>query len=199
MSEEKTATTDAPRKKLTYKDIKKRKKPAVETVPIALDHEKADEFNKAYAEVQQLRDLAAERPRDKELQATLAEVEAQFEELRRESEEFVVDFVFRSIGRQKFEDLVEECPPTEKQKKEAKKKGEEEPGWNPETFPVRLMAEAIVEPELTEDEVFEIWDSEDWNQAELMSLFIAALTVNQQRKIVDLGKGSGPTGDSAKS
>ena len=54
------------------------------------------------------------------------------------------------------------------------------------------MAASIVEPEdMTAEDIYDIWDSEDWNQAELASLFLAAIQANAERKVLDLGKGFG--------
>lgn len=180
-------------KKLTFADVKKRKKPVVKKVLIALDGEKADEFNEARSTFETLQEEAKAAPRDKAIQADLYTAREKFEALKSAMDGEVVEFVFRSIGRSRYEEIFEECSPTEKQKQEAARKGEEEPQWNEDTFPASVMAASIVEPEMTEEEVFEMWESEDWNQAELTSLFLAALTANAERKVVDLGKGSGQT------
>lgn len=186
MSEEKTV--DAPP---SYKDIKKRKKPAISKVPIALDGEFADKFNAASRRLAEAEAELEAEPRNASLRKVVQEHEATVEELRSECEDQIVEFVFRSIGRRQFEDLVDACPPTKAQKAEARKAGEEDLGWDPDTFPPTLIHAAIISPEMTEEEAFELWDDEDWNQAELMALFLAALSVNQQRKVVELGKESG--------
>lgn len=178
--------------KLTYADIKKKKKPLFQRVPIALDGDKADEFNAARARVDELEAQLAEL-NDKATRSALVDAKNKLEELRSEMEDNVVVFVFRAIGRPAFEDLTAEHPPTKKQKDEAEKKGAEEPAWNSETFPPALVAAALVEPKLTEEEVLEIWNSDNWNDAELMALFLAAFNVNQNRKVVDLGKDSAQT------
>lgn len=175
----------------SYKELKKRKKPVVTKVPIAMDSEQADEYNEAYYELQDLKARLEEDPRNKELVAEYATVKERVAKLREEVKANIAEFMFKSIGRRKFEDLLEECAATPKQKADAAKKGEDEPSWDADTFPVMLMSAAIVTPEITEEEFYEIWESEDWNQAELMSLFLAALSVNQQRKVVELGKESG--------
>lgn len=192
MSEE-TAKTDVRKTVTSYKDIKKRKKPAIIKVPIAMDGEFADEFNAAIQTLREAQDFATENPRDKAAAAAVVEAQEKVDSLRPDVEDQVVEFVFRSVGRSKFEALVDSCPPTKAQKTEAAKKNEEEPGWDHDTFPPTLISAALIEPELTEEEAFELWDSEEWNQAELVSLFLAALAVNQQRKVVDLGKEFGLT------
>lgn len=185
--------SDDVKKAPSYKDVKKRKKPAIVKVPIAMDGEFADDFNAAVQRLNAAKDQVADNPRDKSAQVEQAAAQEEVDALRPEVEDQVVEFIFRSIGRRRFEELVDACPPTKAQKTEATKKGEEEPGWNVDTFPPTLIAAAVVSPEMTEEEAFEMWDDDDWNQAELVSLFLAALAVNQQRKIVELGKGSGLT------
>jgi chromatin segregation and condensation protein Rec8/ScpA/Scc1 (kleisin family) len=190
---EDTEKADVKKTVWSYKDIKKRKKPAIIKVPIAMDGEFADEFNAAIQELREAQDFATENPRDKAGAAAVVAAEERVAELRPAVDDQVVEFVFRSVGRSKFENLVDSCPPTKAQKTEASKKNEEEPGWDHDTFPPTLIAAALVEPELSEEEAFDLWDSEEWNQAELVSLFLAALAVNQQRKVVDLGKEFGLT------
>lgn len=180
---------------LSYSEIKKKKKPVLEKVWIALDGEKADEFNEARVEFESARDALdkADNPRDPKLKKAYSEAKEAYEALLEEMEGEVVQFVFRSIGREKFELLVNDNPATPKQKSEAAKRGEDEPVWNVDTFPPALLAEASVSPELSEEDAFDLWNDENWNQAELMSLFMSALLVNQERKVAELGKGSGRT------
>lgn len=179
----------------SYADIKKRKKPVVKKVIIALDGEKADDFNEARTKVEELSEMLKDDPRNKVLEADLAAAQEKFDLLKNDVSGDTIEFVFRSVGRRRYEEIFEECPPTAKQKQEAAKKNEDEPQWNPETFPPSLIAASILEPEMTEEDVYDMWESPDWNQAELTSLFLAALTVNAERKIVDLGKESGQTID----
>lgn len=177
----------------SYADIKKRKKPVVKKVMIALDGEKADEFNEARTRMEDLEQRALDNPRDKNIQADLVGAKDRYNELEAVIGDDLIEFTFRSVGRRRYEEIFEECPPTSKQKQEAVKNGEEEPQWNPETFPPAIIAASIVEPEMTEEDVYDMWESTDWNQAELTSLFLAALTANAERKVVDLGKESGQT------
>jgi hypothetical protein len=123
----------------------------------------------------------------------LAEAQAAHDALEERRDECAIEFVFRSIGRPAFEELVGEHPATKAQKEEAKREGNEDLTWNPETFPQALVKAALVSPEMSEEDVEEMWDSPDWNQAELISLFYAALEVNQSRRIIEVGKGSGTT------
>jgi hypothetical protein len=191
VSEETEVSTGAAKTVLSYKELKKRKKPMIRRVPIALDGEKADEFNEKVAALSDAEDRLKQSPRERELLSEVATLRNEVSDLRDEMGDLVVEFVFRSVGRRKYEDLVDSCPPSKKQLAEAQKDGTDAPGWNQESFPPTLIAAALVEPELSEEEVFEIWESDDWNQAELVTLFMAAMAVNAERKVVDLGKESG--------
>ena len=179
------------KKKLTFADIKKRKKPSVKRVPIAMDSEEADEFNRLRVRVEDAKQQAQLRSRDKEAQVEYESLKAELEEFEEKIEDDIVVFTFRSIGRNKFDEVLEACPPTDAQVRKAKKEGDDVPNWNEDTFPPALMSEAIVEPELSEEDIFEIWESPDWSHAEVASLFLAALEVNQSRSVVELGKESG--------
>jgi len=175
----------------TFAQLKERKKPIVQKVWVALDDEKADEFNKLAGEYRDVKMLFEDNPTDRKLKTDHTKKKAEYDEAVEQSADFLVEFAFRSIGRKAFEELLSNCPPTEGQKKDAMKKGEDEPAWNPDTFMPSLLAASIVTPEISEEEMFEMWESEDWNMAELTALFLAAIQVNQTRKVVDLGKGSG--------
>lgn len=178
--------------KKSFADIKKRKKPVVKKVEIALDGDRADEFNEARSSLERVTEALKDSPGSRALEAEKLELEAQVEKLRAEIEDDVVVFAFRSVGRLKYEELLEECKPTQKQKDDALTQGLAEPAWNDDTFPPALMAASIVEPEdMTAEDIYDIWDSEDWNQAELASLFLAAIQANAERKVLDLGKGFG--------
>lgn len=184
--------TKATSKHATLASVRKNKKPTLKKVPISLDGEKAAEFNAAQRAFDAADAAVEDDPRNKVKLARLEEARLALEELRPEVEDGLVEFVFRSIGRQGYEDIVSACPPTKEQRAAAAKK-QEDVNWNETTFPPSLIAAALISPEATEEEVFELWDDPDWNQAELIALFVAALQANQETTVADLGKGSGLT------
>jgi hypothetical protein len=99
-----------------------------------------------------------------------------------------VEVVMRSIGRGRWERLREAHPPTEEQIADAKTKMGEDAvlEFNPDTFPIVAIAASCIQPELTEAQVAEIWDSEDWNEEECARLLQMALQVNQTRRVANL-------------
>ncbi len=175
--------------------VKSKKKPVTRRVPIALDSDWADELDEAKARLTKAQArLDVRTSPTKEDYAELAEAQEAVDALEARREDCAIEFVFRSIGRPAFEDLVGEHPATKAQKEQAKKEGNDDLTWNPETFPQALVHASLVSPEnMSEEDVTEMWDSPDWNQAELISLFYGALEVNQSRRMIEVGKGLGTT------
>lgn len=101
--------------------------------------------------------------------------------------EGAVEVVMRSVGRGRWEKLKEKHPPTEEQIEEVRKQAPDAVlPYNHETFPVAAIAASCSQPELTEEQVQEIWDSEDWNEEECARLFQMALQANETRRAVNL-------------
>jgi multidrug efflux pump subunit AcrA (membrane-fusion protein) len=182
---------------LTFERLKKRKKARVKELSLLLDPEVGEERDAAKkalrdAEVRRSalkREGASLTQANKDVKAAEADLEAAEEALR----DATAVFKFSSIGRIKMEELLEAHEPTEKQIQEAKAEGVTELQYNPSTFPQALIAASCIEPNLTEEQVEEIWDDESWNTNELVALFQVAQEVNQYVRTVDLGKGSGQT------
>lgn len=135
------------------------------------------------------RDGARARGTDSASQRVLDDLLAQMETMRERVAEASITFTFRSIGRKPWDDLVGEHPPTKDQVDKAKREGLGVPNVNQDSFPVAAIAASVVEPTLTVDDVKDMWDSPDWSDGELTILYQAALMVNQQARVVDLGKG----------
>ena len=95
-----------------------------------------------------------------------------------------VDIHFRSLGRQAFAELEREHPPTP-----------EDDALLPEGQSAQYHAEtwapALIEAssELTAHEVAQIF--RDFNQPEINELYIAAIWVNNTRRVAELGKARG--------
>lgn len=172
--------------------LREKKKAVSRTVAIICDYEVADRYQAAVKRLQDAHRAAERSKDDRTALAAVADAEEALEALSDEAEEASEDFTFRGIGRQGFERLIDTHEPTKDQRAKARKENAEIQ-WNPETFPQALVAASLVEPDLTEEEVHEIWDSDEWNQAELLELFSAALEVNTTRRTASLGKGSGLT------
>lgn len=156
------------------------KKPATKKLQIILDPEAYE----AYEEAQALLSEATAENR--------TEREEALEAAKERLSDAVVTMKFQSVGRKRYDEIIDAHPATEEQKAQAKKQGiEETPSYNLETFPPALVAASLVEPDLTLEDVQELYDT--WNNAEVMELFLAALEVNTIRRTGDLGNVFGPT------
>lgn len=179
----------------TADHLKSRKQPATKTVEVVLDPGLAEEVREAERRRDDAERRLTVRPDDDQIQSELWTATADLEALRARgvNEDAVVAVRFRSIGRHAWDDLIRTHAPTEEQVAEAKAAGMAELNFNSETFPPAVVAASLDEPKLSADEVAALWESPEWNQAELGILFAAALEVNNSRHTLDLGKGSGGT------
>lgn len=164
-------------KKQTIADIKSRKKAVTKQVVIQLDGEMADRI----AELRKAHSAARDADRMSNQPDTAPAIQKQIDELVEESRNTEVTFTFKSIGRFRYDELVDEHPPT----KEAKKEGAE---FNADTFPPALVAESCVDPEMTNEDAVDIFASPDWNGAELRRLFFGALEVNTETGDIPLSR-----------
>jgi hypothetical protein len=177
--------------------LRSRKKPVSRRVAIATDSELADRLNSARLRAAQLH----EQKDNPQSAREIPDAEDEVAQLEDEIEPYLAWFVARNMGVGAYEDLQSAHPPTPEQVKENRKKGMDL-SWNPDTFPPALLAacvlyempaedggEPTLEP-LTEEFVKEMWDSPDWNQAEVMALFQAAIEVHSLRRIVEMGNAS---------
>lgn len=172
----------------TWDHLKSRKKPNIQKLLLSLDPEVADEYNKAKSEHNLAKIKVQAQPELLEAHENLERAFDALEAAEARVREDCVEFVFRSIGRQKFEELVLENPPTPEQREKAKRQGGEA-NWNQDTFPWKLVHASMVSPEMTEAEVKELWNDPDWSAAETTELFMTAMAANANRRTVDLPKG----------
>jgi len=180
-------------------------------IPIVLDPMLADEYEQAKSKRDQARMMADLRKNDDTVAVTLIEAEDTLAEIERRVRPAVQRHLVVSLGRQQYDDLVNEFPPTKDQRAKAAKAGEERPQFDDTKFPPALIARCLTwfgdgdeqappeqdppqpvptEPLFTADEIAEdIWNNPQWNTAETMTLFLACVEVNTGRRLVDLGKG----------
>lgn len=174
-----------------------RKKPNRKSVLIALDSDLADAYDEAKLRNERAETNMKFRPDDEdalvEFNAAADHLLATETELKANS----IEFVFRSIGRKRYEDLMLEHRPTAEHQKRAKAQGDGEYGFNPDTFPPVLIAESLESPVMTPEQFQkEIWDNDDWNNNETLTLFSAAMDANSGRRVVDFPKDSRRTSSS---
>lgn len=81
-----------------------------------------------------------------------------------------IELTVKALDEKTYRDIRAEHPPKSKQDRD---NGSH---WNTDTFPPHFMSEAIVDPQLTQEEWASIWDSKEWGAGELSDLFSKALT-----------------------
>jgi hypothetical protein len=171
--------------------LKKQKQPTRRKVTIIMDSDAAEEYREANQEwgmAQLMFPETSEDPRPEKAQQEFNRVKARYEAAREEAERASITFKFQSIGRSAFKAMLDEYPPTDEQVAKAEKDGDQY-DWDPETFPAALVAAASYEPNLTEENVREMWDSPDWSGAELNDLFVAALQCQNTSRLLEVGNG----------
>ena len=164
-------------KSSTIADIKARKKAVTKHVPIQLDGELADKI----ADLRKLHIAARDADRMSNETDKAPAVLVEIEELVEASKATEVVFVFKSVGRFRYDELVDENPPTKDQKADGA-------DFNSDTFPPALVAEACIDPEMTLEDATEIFASPDWNGAELRKIFFGALEVNTETGDIPLSR-----------
>jgi len=99
--------------------------------------------------------------------------------------EATITWKLKAIGYKEIDELYEAWPASAQQQLEHRKQlrdvGETASRlrYNPAEFEPRLVAACVVEPELTEEEALEMWQSDDWSEGELALLFQSAITLCQ--------------------
>jgi len=81
-----------------------------------------------------------------------------------------VTFKFRSLGAQEYDKLIDAHPPTTEQKIDGA-------SFNIDTFAPSLISKVCLEPEMSFEDVKDLWNSPDWNRGELMHLFGEAMNL----------------------
>lgn len=180
------------KKPVTLDHLKSLKKPVITRAVIAGDNEVAEEYEQAKNELDYARIRYEARPEVDIVRSDFEEAKKRFEAAKKRAQETALVFKFRSIGRKKYEALLDKHQPTEEQIEEFESRGgkRDQLSFNPDTFPLALIAASSFEPEMTIDDVKELWDSDaDWNTSELALLFEKAYEANTAKRILDLGKG----------
>lgn len=187
---------------LTWADIKSKKKPMERTVWISTDTATAQEFDTAKGQVLRAEAILESRTglaSAQELERMQADVEAAqqaFEEAEANARKNSIPFTFRAMGRTNYEAMVADHPPTQKQISEARRKKEQLPPFDADTFVPTLISKSLINPELSYEQVVELMNDESWNGAEWNTLWLTALEVNSTRRVVELGNVSSGTNGS---
>jgi hypothetical protein len=105
--------------------------------------------------------LLSKAPQEKEVKVLLPVGAGETEES---------SLLFRSIGAKEWDSLVSKHPPTPDQRADGQP-------FNTNTFGPALLSRVCIEPEITESDWKEIWDSPDWNRGEVATLYGEAVNL----------------------
>lgn len=152
------------------------KKTLVHKVEICLDSELKTAAIEAETRAKSARRVANEQPSESATKL-LTEALTELEEALQTADAATVVFVARALPRTEFEALTSlpDMRPSVGQQDEWKRKCEAESlpykplSWNPDTFPPALIAQSLVEPEMTLEQATELW--EEWSDAEAGTIF----------------------------
>ena len=90
-----------------------------------------------------------------------------------DGEQVEVTLKYRAIGAKAYDKLVSKHPPKAEDRLEGA-------SFDINTFAPALIAACSVEPEMTEEDAKEIWDSPEWSRGDLMVLFRNAVDLNNR-------------------
>jgi len=90
-----------------------------------------------------------------------------------EGESQELTLTYQAIGAQDYDKLVAKHPPTADQRVEGA-------SFNIDTFGPALISKVCVEPEMSEKDAKEIWNSPEWSRGDLMVLFRKAVELNNR-------------------
>lgn len=158
---------------LTFDQIKERKKLPNEIVPIVLDGSWGQQVIEAQSAVQALEAAARIRPSDTSLNPQIDEATKVLDDLLAQRPEMVADFKFKGLGRDRYERLIKAHPPTKDQRTDAARQ-QRNVTWNEDTFPPALISACLISPKMTEAQVRELLDDDEWNEADCGALFTGA-------------------------
>lgn len=84
-----------------------------------------------------------------------------------------ISLTFQAIGAVEYDKLVSKHPPKAEQRVEGA-------SFDIDSFAPALIARCSVDPEMTEKDAKEIWESPEWSRGDLMVLFRRAVELNNR-------------------
>lgn len=153
--------------------------PTLARAKVCLDSKLVLEIDRLEEQLRTARTLDERLHRDQDAEAPA--LARRILELKDQAAASEVEFVFRSIGRLAYTELVRKHPATQAQAEEAGA----HLSWNPDTFPPALLAAACVEP----DDSTEAWWTRkynEWGVGQVKRLWEACLTA--QGGVVEVPK-----------
>jgi hypothetical protein len=93
--------------------------------------------------------------------------------LDEDGEKVEVEMTFQSIGAREYDKLVSKHPPKAEQRVDGAT-------FDMDSFAPALIARCSVDPEISDKDAKEIWESPDWSRGDLMVLFSRAVQLNNR-------------------
>ena len=143
---------------LTWAEIRTRKKPRTTRVTIVLDDEAERRHNEAQIGLAAAQRALEERPRDEARTRAVADAEAAADRARGDLEAASATFVFRGIGHVRYDELLKASPPSKADAAEFRRLTGSTLRHDPVEFPIALVAACCIEPEMTVDDVWALWE-----------------------------------------
>lgn len=176
-------------------DILAAKKPEIRTTRICLDPELAERLAIAKAAYDRAKRSSDANTTDRAAASAMESALDEYKAADAAASGSMVTFTFGPVDDPTFEKLKAENRPTESQKTDARKKGEDVPEWNPDTFSPLYIAAACIKVEgptgaadgISVDEAKALWaDGSRWNEADRAELFNTAFSARITRtRLVD--------------
>jgi len=160
---------------LTIEQIMELKTARIEKVMVQLDGEVAFKVEALQEELV----IARQEDRRSNEPDQAPKIETQLQALLDGARLTETEFIFKSIGRPEFERLLGAHKPTAQQKKEGHT-------FNPDTFAPQLVAASSVKPLIRLAAAKEMFQSEDWNTAELTKIYVTAQNANTESPDIPL-------------
>lgn len=96
---------------------------------------------------------------------------------------------FKALGTKRYDEIVRACPATDAQNKEHRELTGADAPYDIDAFAPALLSASCVEPSMSVEQWRELLD--EWNTAEVVAVFSAAIEVNTQPRDPHLGKAYG--------
>lgn len=163
------------------------KPPPWRIVDVCQDPEAADDLAKAELALDQAELAAKSKEATAEHAKAVEDARRAVESARAAFEAASHQMLFVAIGSRRYDELLTEHPQVTEDDEQPHANGQGETE-KPVPFHVALVAASCRIPEMTVEQA--LYYSQKWNAAEFSLLYQAALGVNGQSRMVQLGKGS---------
>ena len=175
-------TSDSP----SIDEILRLKKPREVSVDIFIDADLGREIMQLLVEIEQMKLQPQSKTKGLSEKPMQAKIEEKQEEVNRAIEDAeVATFVFRDIGRLKYDTLLRNSPPTDQDQEDWERNGNQgRAPFSEDAFVPGLIAACSASPEIPLEQAVEIYNT--WGRTEVELLFTAAMQACTERADIPL-------------